>query len=119
FGPEHARVPVVAFTIEGYDADLVATVLSTEHGIGVRDGKFCAHLLVDHLLTSGGSGAGAPASTAVRVSLGLGNRSEHVDRLLTAVRSLAERGPRRRYHRDSTGVWRTPGVPEVEVPLPW
>lgn len=41
------RVAVAAFTVDGYDAGLVAAVLSAEHGIGVRDGKFCAHPLVD------------------------------------------------------------------------
>ena len=115
FGARHERVPVVAFTIDGVEADLVATILSVEHGIGVRDGKFCAHLLVDHLLDRQGTGSGA----AVRVSLGLGNRREHVDRLIAAIRDLCENGPRRRYHRDSDGVWRTAGVPQAEVSLPW
>ena len=122
FGPDHARVPVVAFTLDGYDPDLVATILSTEHGIGVRDGRFCAHLLVDDLLAradGGAAGGRDGAGTAVRASLGLGNRPEHVERLVSAVRDLAVRGPRRRYHRDVSGEWRTPGVPAVQVPLPW
>ncbi|MGA8046400.1 MAG: aminotransferase class V-fold PLP-dependent enzyme, partial [Dermatophilaceae bacterium] len=115
FGPGHDRVPVVTFTVAGLDADLVATILSVEHGIGVRDGRFCAHLLVDELLERAGASAGA----AVRVSLGLGNRREHVERLIAAVRDLAERGPRRRWVRDVQGVWRTPGVPEPTIDLPW
>jgi selenocysteine lyase/cysteine desulfurase len=115
FGAGHDRVPVVTFTVEGLDPDLVATILSVEHGIGVRDGRFCAHLLVDELLGRAGSRGGA----AVRVSLGLGNRREHVERLLAAVRDLSERGPRRRWVRDGHGVWRTPGVPEPEIDLPW
>ncbi|KAB7741033.1 aminotransferase class V-fold PLP-dependent enzyme [Nostocoides sp. F2B08] len=126
FGAEHDRVPVVTFTVEGLDADLVATILSVEHGIGVRDGRFCAHLLVDELLgragTAIGSGAqqrSAGAGSAVRVSLGLGNRPEHVERLVAAVRDLAERGPRRTWRRDVQGVWRTPGVPEAPIDLPW
>lgn len=127
FGPAHDRVPVVTFTVDGLDADLVATILSVEHGIGVRDGRFCAHLLVDELLgrsraaagSTGGVGAGAGVGSAVRVSLGLGNRREHVERLLAAVRDLAEHGPRRRWVRDVQGVWRTPGVPEAPTDLPW
>lgn len=115
FGDDHPRVPVVSFTIDGLEADLVATVLSVEHGIGVRDGKFCAHLLVDELLARSGSGQ----VTAVRVSIGLGNRAEHIDRLLAAVRRLATEGPSRRYHRDAEGVWRTPGLPEPDTSLPW
>ena len=50
FGDDHDRGPVVTFTVDGLDSDLVAAALSAEHGIGVRAGKFCAHLLVDALL---------------------------------------------------------------------
>ena len=50
FGEDHDRVAVATFTIDGLDSSLVSTVLSAEHGIGVRDGKFCAHLCVDALL---------------------------------------------------------------------
>jgi selenocysteine lyase/cysteine desulfurase len=115
FGVAHERVPVATFTIDGLEADLVATILSAEHGIGVRDGRFCAHLLVDELLTREGSGD----TTAVRVSLGLGNRSEHVDRLLAAVRDLAAHGARRRWQRTDDGTWHAPGLPAQEIPLPW
>lgn len=115
FGADHERVPVVTFTVDGLEADLVATILSLEHGIGVRDGRFCAHLLVDDLLAR----ADRQDRAAVRVSLGLGNRAEHVDRLLAAVADLAARGPRRRWRRGVDGSWHTPGVPTPEVPLPW
>ena len=74
--------PVATITVDGYDSSEVARVLGDEHGIGVRDGKFCAHPLVDDLL------AGRPQSTAVRISAGLGTTTEHVDRLLAALRSL-------------------------------
>ena len=50
FGDDHDRVGVAAFTVDGLDSSLVSAALSAEHGIGVRDGKFCAHLLVDALL---------------------------------------------------------------------
>lgn len=129
FGRDHERVPVVTFTVDGLPADLVASALSREHGIGVRDGKFCAHPLVGALLGSQagtcGPGAadeatGADAGTAVRVSLGLGNRPEHVTRLLAAVSELAARGPRWEYVRDDAGVWQPVGVPAAEEPpLPW
>ena len=66
---------------------LVSAALSAEHGIGVRDGKFCAHL-VDALLDD--LHAAAPAS-AVRVSVGLGTTGEHVERLLAAWRSWPRR----------------------------
>lgn len=81
------RVGVVAFTVAGLDPSLVSQVLSWEHGLGVRDGKFCAHLFLDRLLT------GRPHATAVRASIGLGTTQEALDRLVAAVRRLVERGP--------------------------
>jgi selenocysteine lyase/cysteine desulfurase len=115
FGADHERVPVATFTVDGLEADLVATILSVEHGIGVRDGRFCAHLLVDELLSRGGTGQ----RTAVRVSLGLGNRLEHVRRLVAAVGELAAEGPRRRWRRAADGTWHTAGLPPAEISLPW
>ncbi|HEY3684490.1 MAG TPA: aminotransferase class V-fold PLP-dependent enzyme [Streptosporangiaceae bacterium] len=82
---DHPRVGIVAFDVAGYDADLVAAYLSAEHGIGVRDGKFCAHPLLRDLL--GGDGA------AVRASIGAGTTAEHVDRLVAAVHRLVTDGP--------------------------
>lgn len=91
FDGEVDRAPVVTFTIEGLDSSLVSAVLSAEHAIGVRDGKFCAHLLVDDLLAQEETG------TAVRVSAGLGTTDAHVDRLLAAVADLAAFGPQHEY----------------------
>lgn len=78
WGPDHPRVGIVAFTVAGHDPSTVADYLSRHHGIGVRDGKFCAHPLVDHL--AGG--------TALRASIGLGTVDEHVDRLVSALHRL-------------------------------
>ncbi|AOW93626.1 cysteine desulfurase [Rhodococcus sp. WMMA185] len=72
-------VGIVTFTIDGFEPGEVAVYLSAEHGIGVRDGRFCAHPLLERL--------GRPDG-AVRVSLGLGSCSEDVDRLVDAVRTL-------------------------------
>lgn len=126
FSAAQPRVPVVTFTLDGLPADLVATALSREHGIGVRDGKFCAHPLVAELLqdaTEGGCagpGDGTGAGTAVRVSLGLGNRPEHVTRLVAAIRELAGAGPRWEYVRSADGTWQPVGVETAEdAPLPW
>lgn len=79
------RVAVVSFVVDGIPAGLVAAYLSAEHGIAVRDGKFCAHPLVDRAAGPGG---------AVRASLGLGSTAEDVDRLVAALTELVERGPR-------------------------
>src|SRR6476661_3458123 len=89
FGDDSDRVGVVAFTVEGWDSSLVSQVLSVEHGIGVRDGKFCAHLLVDELLEDPW---GERPATAVRASIGLGSSLEGVERLVAAVARLVEHG---------------------------
>ncbi len=87
FGPTHDRAPVVTFTIDGWAAEDVSRILSEDYGIGVRDGKFCAHILVDALLERRGSAH----TSAVRASLGLANTPAHVDHLVAAVRTLASR----------------------------
>ena len=116
FGPGSDRVGVVAFTIDGLDSSLVSTALSVEHGIGVRDGKFCAHPLVDALLADGDEGT---PTTAVRASLGLASRPEHVERLVSAVAGLAAYGPTLSYARGPQG-WEPDHDPRVvDLPRPW
>lgn len=81
---EVEAIGVVTFTVDGYDAELVAQYLSAEHGVGVRDGRFCAHPLLARL--NGGR-------TAVRASLGLGSTAEDVDRLTVGIAQLVAQGP--------------------------
>ena len=80
------RVAVSTFVVDGHPAGRVAAYLSAEHGIGVRDGKFCAHPLLSRL-------AGTPDGCAVRASLGLGTTIDDVDRLVDAVEWLVSDGP--------------------------
>jgi selenocysteine lyase/cysteine desulfurase len=87
FGDAAPRVGVVSFVVEGHDPGLVAAYLSAEHGIGVRDGAFCAHIATARL--AGGR--------ALRASLGLASTTEHVDRLVGALRRLVTRGPAGEY----------------------
>lgn len=75
------RVGIAGFTVDGHTPREVAEYLSAEHGIGVRDGKFCAHPLLNRL--------GHPDG-AVRASFGLGSSSDDVDRLLHALRCLCD-----------------------------
>ena len=93
------RVGVVGFTIEGHEAARVAVYLSAEHGVGVRDGKFCAHPLLNRLGVTGG---------ALRASLGLGSRSEDVERLVHAVRTLVTEGEKLDYELVD-GAWAPAG----------
>jgi selenocysteine lyase/cysteine desulfurase len=88
WGPEHPRVGIVSFVVEGRSAREVAEALSSEHGIGVRDGKFCAHPFVRHLLGTADGGCDDDTASAVRASIGIGSTEEHVDRLIEALRGL-------------------------------
>lgn len=72
-------VGVVTFTVDGIEPGRVAAYLSAEHGLGVRDGRFCAQPLLKRLGLTGG---------AVRVSIGIGTSVGDVDRLLAGVRAL-------------------------------
>lgn len=78
-------IGVVSFTVAGYNAGWVAAYLSAEYGIGVRDGRFCAHPLLGKL--------GLAADGAVRASFGVGSTSADVDRLLKGLQTLLTDGP--------------------------
>jgi selenocysteine lyase/cysteine desulfurase len=75
---------VVSFTVDGADPGLLAVYLSAEHGVGVRDGRFCAHPLLARL--------GVPEG-ALRASVGVGTTASDVDRLLAGVAAYLRSGP--------------------------
>ncbi|GMA24385.1 putative aminotransferase/cysteine desulfurase [Luteimicrobium album] len=81
-------VGVVTFAVDDHDPGLVAAYLSAEHGIGVRDGRFCAHPLLRRL----GHAAGA-----IRASVGVGTSGEEVERLLGALETFVTDGPSASY----------------------
>ncbi|MCO5990490.1 aminotransferase class V-fold PLP-dependent enzyme [Actinoallomurus spadix] len=89
WGDRHPRVGIVSFVVEGRGSRAVATALSEEYGIGVRDGRFCAHPFVRRLVGAGEGGCGDGDGTALRASFGIGTTDEHIDRLLTALRQLS------------------------------
>jgi selenocysteine lyase/cysteine desulfurase len=91
WGDRAPRVGIVSFVVDGWNARDVALTLSEEYGIGVRDGKFCAHPFVRHLLDGDDRGCSAGGETAVRASIGIGTTGEHIDRLLAALAALAAR----------------------------
>jgi selenocysteine lyase/cysteine desulfurase len=84
-------VGLVTFNVAGQPAELVAQYLSAEHGIGVRDGRFCAHPLLDRI---------NDGRTAVRASLGLGSSQDDVDALVLALGALVTHGPSWTYDAD-------------------
>lgn len=83
FADSESAIGVVNFSVAGHDAGLVAACLSAEHGVGLRDGRFCAHPLLARL--------GLPAGS-LRASFGLGSRLEDVERLLAGLEQLTRRG---------------------------
>ena len=104
------RVGVIGFTVAGHDSGRVAAYLSAEHGIGVRDGKFCAHPLLARLEVPEG---------ALRASFGVGSRSDDADRLIAALRELVTTGEKFDYELTS-GRW-TPVADTRPAPAwaPW
>ncbi|WP_326690900.1 aminotransferase class V-fold PLP-dependent enzyme [Streptomyces sp. NBC_01795] len=110
FGEGADQVGVLSFVVEGWNSSHFAAALSAEHGIGVRDGLFCAHPLLRTLLgqqgdTPGECGApeaapGERSLNAIRVSFGAGTPDEHVDRFVAAVRQLVRDGARWNYRTE-------------------
>lgn len=99
------RIAVVSFVLADRPAGYVAAYLSAEHGIGLRDGKFCAHPLLDRL---------CPEGEALRASLGLGSTADDVDRLVDALRTLVTSGASWTY-APVDGRWTpTPDVRELD-----
>jgi selenocysteine lyase/cysteine desulfurase len=84
---DHDRIGVVSFNVAGLDPALLAAALGAEHGIGVRDGAFCAHPLMDHFAARDNS-----SRDAVRASIGVGTSAHDIDRLLGAVEHIASHG---------------------------
>jgi selenocysteine lyase/cysteine desulfurase len=93
FNTAHDRVGIVSFALAGVAAADVSAYLAAEHGIGVRDGLFCAHPLTRRLLASASYRLGGVplGGQAVRASVGIGSTEEHVERLLRGLRELATR----------------------------
>lgn len=93
---------VVAFTMKSKISSSVAKELAEIFGIGVRYGCHCAHILIKHLL-----GVGPKLQVfqrilarlfpnlrfpgVVRVSLGIGNGEQDVDKLIRALGTIAEK----------------------------
>jgi selenocysteine lyase/cysteine desulfurase len=99
WAPSRERIGVVAFNLRGWHHSALAAVLSAEHGIGLRDGAFCAHPLLAALAKEPKrdvQGA-APLPGAVRASFGVGTSDADVDRFLGALNELICAGPRWRY----------------------
>jgi len=106
----HERLGVIPFNIRGVPHFLTAAILGYEFGIGVRNGCFCAHPYILHLLGL------SPEETArvrdemlahdrsempglVRASFGLYNTVEEVEALAQALEKIARGEYLGRYHQ--------------------
>ncbi len=118
------RVGVVALNLPGVPHGLVAAILAGEGGIGVRNGCFCAHPFVLQLLHVSPeeiekhrdrmrNGDKSEVPGAVRISFGLYNTEEEVDRALDWLKTIADGGGQDLYKQDGKGMWqRTGGEPD-------
>jgi cysteine desulfurase/selenocysteine lyase len=99
--PEQAaqRLGVIPFAVQGKSHFLVSAILGYEFGIGVRSGCFCAHPYILHLLgltpqesdaVRGRmlSGDRSDMPGLIRMSFGLYNTLDDVDRLVDALRHI-------------------------------
>ncbi len=99
--PEWAdqRLGVIPINLRGLSHFLVAAILGYEYGIGVRNGCFCAHPYLLHLLGFNESqaeqirqqmisGDRRNAPGMVRISFGLYNSTADVDRLIDALQAI-------------------------------
>jgi len=124
------RLGVVTFTVDGVYHALVAAILAYEHGVSVRHGCFCAHPLIKRLLRipkeeeerlEGSLRAGDRREIpgGVRVSIGIHNDAEDVDRFLEGMRAIVERRWKGDYRQDpETGEYEPEGVAFDFRPLP-
>lgn len=115
------RLGVIPFNVGDLSHFLVAAILGTEHGIGVRNGCFCAHPYLLHLLGVSDDKARevrehiltrqkGEMPGMVRVSFGMYNTVDEVDVLIGALCDIADGKIRGEYVQDiSTGEYHAKG----------
>ena len=107
------RLGVVPINLSGLSHFLVAAILGHEFGIGVRNGCFCAHPYLLHLLglspeeseevqTNMLAGDRSAMPGMVRVSFGLYNTREEVDALINALKAISAGDYQGEYTQDMT-----------------
>jgi cysteine desulfurase/selenocysteine lyase len=89
------RVGIVPFNIKGIEHEIAARLLAEEAGIAVRSGCFCAHPYVQRLLKVPPTtmkkvveNPKEPKPGLVRVSFGLYNDFEEVERLIEVLKKI-------------------------------
>ncbi len=120
------KVGVVTFNLDGMHNSLVAAIIGTEAGIGVRNGCFCAHPYVKALLNVSpeedekftaevlaGNKSNMPGM--VRASFGCYNNEQDVDALREILERIVIKDYRGHYVQDScSGAFHAEGY---EIPF--
>lgn len=102
------RLGVVSFNLDSISHGLVAAILSYEYGIAIRNGCFCAHPYVFRLLNLHSkdiqshrlsilNNDKSKVPGLVRVSFGLYNTIEDIDRLILALNMISKGKIKRKY----------------------
>lgn len=99
------RVGIITFNIQGLHHEVVATALSSESGIAVRNGCFCAQPYVQKLLNISPADMKThvqdlhtPHPGMVRISFGLYNTFEEVDDLCHCLYDICKN---KQYYKDT------------------
>jgi cysteine desulfurase/selenocysteine lyase len=111
-GSADQRLGVISFNVKGVDHALVAAILSYEGGIGVRNGCFCAHPYVHHILGVSPEGVRtiekhilerdrSRLPGTVRISFGMYNTKEEIDRLCDMLGTIIRKEYKGIYTMDS------------------
>jgi selenocysteine lyase/cysteine desulfurase len=121
------RLGVLPFNVEGMSHFKVAAILGYEFGIGVRNGCFCAHPLIFHLLDIHGESVDLVVAKMLsddksempgltRASFGLYNTVDEVDRFADAIEGIIAGVYRGEYVQDrASGEYMPMGwTPEFE-----
>ena len=115
------RLGVIPFNLTGVDHFKVAAVLGYEFGIGVRNGCFCAHPLILHILGLSGKESDKVRADIlnhdkshmpglVRASFGLYNTTGEIDLLVEALTATAQGSYQGEYDQDkATGEYTPKG----------
>lgn len=92
---EDDTISIIPFNIEGMHHQIVSEILSFEFGIAVRNGLFCAHPYCEKLLGYSEkdmeyyfNNKEAPLPGMVRVSIGMYNTFEEVNRLIYSLNTI-------------------------------
>lgn len=106
------RLGVIPFNMGDLSHFLVAAILGTEWGIGVRHGCFCAHPYLTHLMNISETDLAQVTADIlsnnrrhmpglVRVSFGMYNTTDEVDDLIQALTAITQGRIAGRYEQDA------------------